>query len=182
MKRIISIAAVAAFALPLFANAQSYYYPPTYNYGYGQQQQQQQQQGGMYYSQPQYPIVYQQPQQYYQPPQPNYYQYYQQPQYYQTSSYQPQYYQPTSWGSAPQYSIGQYVPNTGSYGYGLTTGSYAQPGAYAGTPNPYLDTGYFTGNYDAFQSPICYFPSYGTADCGSDPREPVYDVWSGTYY
>lgn len=166
------ITLASVLALPFVASAQTYYYPPTYNYGYGQQQQQQQGWGGYM------PVNYYQPQ-YYQPQyQPIVYQpssYYAQPSSYYT-------YQPSSWGPAPQYTPGQYVPNYGSYGYGMTTGSYATPGAYSGTPNPYLDTGYFTGNYDAFQSPICYFPSYGSADCGSDPRQPVYDVWSGTYY
>lgn len=169
MKRT-ALAAAFFFAMPLIASAQSYYYAPNSGYGAMQQQQQQQQQGGYaQYYQPQYYAP-----QYYQP------QYYQpQPQYYQ----QPPYYQPSSYYQPQYYTVGQQVPNYSSFGgSGFSYSANPSQGGYSGTPNPYLDSGYFTGNYDAFQSPICYFPSYGSADCGSDPRQPVYDVWSGTYY
>lgn len=70
----------------------------------------------------------------------------------------------------PQY----YYP---SYSYD----SYGYSGGYSSTPTPYARS-YPTGDTDFFGTQICYWEGYGRADCGSNPRQPVYDIWTGTWY
>lgn len=147
---------LAASLAPAAASAQSYYHPNSYTYYPGSY-------GYPAYDYYQYiPVM---PYVSVYAPQTNY-----QPSY----AYQQQQQQQSGGYSYPGSSYPLFYPQS-AYRYGR----YGYP-SYGSMMYP--EQGYFTGDYDAFQSPICYFPSYGRADCGSDPRQPVYDVWTGTWY
>ena len=108
----------------------------------------------------------------YQTPQP-YQTYAQNYQPYQQPSYQPTY--------QPQYQQMNYPEAhqqpTYNSGYSTGNGLFAQypryPGSY-GTPTgdtiPYVN------------EPLCYYPDYGRASCYTDPRQRIYDYWTGTWY
>ena len=168
------------------------YLTPTYQQGYAQP--------SSYYGQQYVPQYYQQPQTSYTMPQYNYGSPYV---YVQPINYQPftQYvggfggqqqqqqqaqYAPASYGYGggygPNYGYGYPTVTNGYYpqpSYGYSTGPYA---GYYGANNPPIDVGYYTGDHDTFGGAICYYADYGRADCGSNPRQPVYDAWTGTWY
>jgi hypothetical protein len=98
--------------------------------------------------------------------QPNY-QY--QPQY-QSMSY-PQYgYQNYGYGYPNYQNYSYYPQNYGSYGYQAQP-SPVHPGYPTGETMPWLG------------GELCTFPGYeGRAICGSNPRQYVYDHWTGTWY
>ena len=77
-----------------------------------------------------------------------------------------------------QYSYPQYntYPN---YGYG---GGYGGDNSYGHSYGP-SGYGYPTGDtVPLIGGPLCEFPDYGRAACGSNPRQFVYDSWTGTWY
>src|SRR3989344_2979230 len=58
------------------------------------------------------------------------------------------------------------------YGYAQQASAYI-PASY----------GYPTGDTDTFGSPLCIWPGYdGRASCDSNPRQPIYDPWTGRWY
>lgn len=61
------------------------------------------------------------------------------------------------------------------YGYGATYGaSYGSYGGYGPMQ---------TNDYDALGNPLCQWGGFPTASpCSFDPHQPVYDVYTGTYY
>lgn len=140
------------------SNYQPYYQPmqpmqPMYAYAYSPAQSYQ----STYINYPQQNYSYGYPQQY------SYG--YGAPQY----SYYPQQYSYPQYNSYPQYSY----PN---YGYG---GGYGGGGGYgpSGYGTPTGDTNPWLGGE------LCTFPGYdGRANCGSNPRQFVYDHWTGTWY
>lgn len=96
--------------------------------------------------------------------------------------YQPQYqagypqqygYQNYGYSYPTQQNYNYYPQN---YGYGGGYGGYAQqspvhPGYRTGETMPWLG------------GELCTFPGYeGRAICGSNPRQYVYDHWTGTWY
>ncbi len=86
---------------------------------------------------------------------------------YTPTYYAPQYYQPVSYYNYPSYPSSGY--GTTNYGYGST-------------PSPY-NASYATGDTDTFGYALCNWEGYyGRARCDSNPRQPVYDHWTGTWY
>lgn len=94
-----------------------------------------------------------------------YYEYYE-PYYYEDVYYYPQYH---DYYYPSQYSYPAYYPSYPSYGYGYST------------PSPY-NYSYPVGDTDTFGSDICYWEGYGRGLCDFNPRQPVYDHWTGTWY
>lgn len=126
MKRIATIAALCALALPAGTSAWSYVQDPAVYWGYYEYE---------YY-----------PEYYY----PHYEIYY-------PTYYYPEYYT-------------YHVPALVTY----------QPYGYT-APSPYVYP-YPVGDTDTFGSPICYWQGYGRGLCEFNPRQPVYDHWTGTWY
>ncbi len=125
----------------------------------------------------------------YQGPAPYYQQYYQ-PMY--ASAYAPSQnttiYQP-NYQSQPQFLSMSY-PQYGyqNYGYGGYQNYSYYPQNYGGygyqaQPSP-VHPGYRTGETMPWLGgELCTFPGYeGRAICGSNPRQYVYDHWTGTWY
>lgn len=83
----------------------------------------------------------------------DYYSYYN---YYQQPSYQ---YQPTYYQQPYQYT----------YDYGYST------------PSPH-NYSYPTGDRDALGNDLCFWEGYGRSSCDFNPRQPVYDYYTGTWY
>jgi len=129
----------------------------------------------------------------YQGPAP-YYQPYYQPMYahayapsQNTSIYQPNYqYQPQyQTMSYPQYGYQNYgygYPSYQNYSYYPQNYGYGGYG-YQAQPSP-VHPGYPTGETMPWLGgELCTFPGYeGRAVCGSNPRQYVYDHWTGTWY
>lgn len=73
----------------------------------------------------------------------------------------------------PQYSQPSYLQQPYYYGYGSSYG-YS-------TPSPY-NYRYPVGDTDAFGYDLCYWEGYGRSRCDFNPRQPVYDYYTGTWY
>lgn len=86
------------------------------------------------------------------------------PTYYDYGYYDYTYYYPTY----QSYTYPQY------YSYPTITYGYS-------APSPY-NYSYPVGDTDTFGSPICYWEGYGRGLCDFNPRQPVYDHWTGTWY
>lgn len=77
------------------------------------------------------------------------------------------------------YDSSYYYPQTSSYGY--SSGYY--PTSYYSSYNMYPQPAtYYSGGSTIFGTPLCSFPGYGNVACGTDPRQPVYDYWTGHWY
>lgn len=89
---------------------------------------------------------------------------------YYDSSYYPVYY----------YDYYQYQP---VYSYQQSTYYPQYYPNYQGysTPSPY-NYSYPVGDTDTFGYDICYWEGYGRSRCDFNPRQPVYDYWTGTWY
>ncbi len=105
-----------------------------------------------------------------------YYDYYYVPTYYPVQYYYPEYAYysyPTAYYQ-PTYYVPEYVSYP-SYGYsGYSSYGYS-------TPSP-SNWSYPTGDTDTFGYDICNWEGYGRGRCDSNPRQPVYDHWTGTWY
>jgi|SRR3989344_4096772 len=67
-----------------------------------------------------------------------------------------------------------YQPQYGYNQYGYTQQASAYIPATSGYP---------TGDTDTFGSPLCMWAGYdGRASCDSNPRQPIYDPWTGRWY
>lgn len=74
---------------------------------------------------------------------------------------------------SPQpYPIMQYYPQAPQYYYPQYYGSQMYP----------MPATQYTGTTNFFGQPMCSFPGYGAVACGTDPRQPVQDVWTGQWY
>ena len=99
-----------------------------------------------------------------------YYTYYDPYTYYYPTTYYPQ----TSYYYPQQYYSYEYPTYYQSY--------YGQPYyGYSSTPSPYNYSSP-TGDTDTFGYDICYWEGYGRGRCDFNPRQPVYDHWTGTWY
>jgi hypothetical protein len=94
--------------------------------------------------------------------------------YYQPTYYQPVAYQPAYSYYQPSYSYYQPYQYYGSaYGYG---------GYGYSAPSPYNRSSP-TGDRDLWGHDLCYWEGYdGRARCDFNPRQPVYDPYTGTWY
>ena len=88
------------------------------------------------------------------------YQYMNYPQSY-NAGYYPQTYQQPTYNTGYSNGNGLFVP------YPRYPGSYGTP---TGDTIPYVN------------EPLCYYPDYGRASCYTDPRQRIYDYWTGTWY
>lgn len=95
--------------------------------------------------------------------------------YYGQNSY---YYYPTYYDPQTYYYPQQYYYEYPSYPAYPTYTSYY---GYTSTPSPY-NYSYPTGDTDTFGYDICYWEGYGRSRCDFNPRQPVYDHWTGTWY
>lgn len=92
----------------------------------------------------------------------------------QQYSYYP--YQPTQYYYPQQYSYNQPMQYSAYTPY-----SSYMPTSYS-TPGPW-NASYRTGDTDTFGYELCNWDGYqGRARCDSNPRQPVYDAWTGTWY
>ena len=91
--------------------------------------------------------------------------------YYPTYDHYYDYYDPgygaSYYPSSYYYPVQYYYPQP--YGYG------------ASTPSPY-NYSYQVGDSDTFGYDLCYWEGYGRGRCDFNPRQPVYDHWTGTWY
>ncbi len=102
--------------------------------------------------------------------------------YYYAPTYYPQQYY------YADYSYLYYPQNYSYYYYPHTTSSYypqyhTYPAYSYGnsSPSPY-NWSYPTGDTDTFGYDICNWEGYGRGRCDFNPRQPVYDHWTGTWY
>lgn len=105
-----------------------------------------------------------------------------------TTIYQPNYqYQPSyqyQQMGHPQYGYQNYGYQNYGYGYpNYQSYSYGGGYGYQAQPSP-IHPGYRTGETMPWLGgELCTFPGYeGRAICGSNPRQYVYDHWTGTWY
>jgi len=96
------------------------------------------------------------------------------------------FYDPYEGGTDWMGYVSQYVP---TYQPNYTYSSQSQYGynqyGYAQQASAYIPAsyGYPTGDTDTFGSPLCIWPGYdGRASCDSNPRQPIYDPWTGRWY
>ena len=107
----------------------------------------------------------------------------------QNYNQQPNYYPQQNYS---QQNTQHYYPYTNTYRNANSYPMYnvSQPQydpTYASFSNYYTQyphkVGAYTGNTDLFGTPLCNWPGgYKGYDCGSDPSQPVYDPYSGTWY
>jgi hypothetical protein len=74
-----------------------------------------------------------------------------------------------------------YYPQQVSYYYYPQYSAYPTYSYGSAAPSPY-SWSYPTGDTDTFGYDICNWEGYGRARCDFNPRQPVYDHWSGTWY
>lgn len=98
--------------------------------------------------------------------------------YYPTTYYPTAYYPQTSYYYPQQYYSYEYPTYYQSYYQSYYGQQYY---GYSSTPSPY-NYSYPVGDTDTFGSPICYWEGYGRGLCEFNPRQPVYDHWTGTWY
>jgi hypothetical protein len=83
-----------------------------------------------------------------------------------------------------QYTAQPYQQQNQYYGSGYSSPeydpSYAPYSNYY-TTYPQQNNGY-TGDHDAFGSPLCNWQGYGRSDCSFNPHQWVYDPYTGTWY
>jgi hypothetical protein len=93
---------------------------------------------------------------------------------------QPMYYDYGYYSGYQNYSYNYYP--TYSYPTYNTYNPYYDPyDAYF--PSTQLSYGYPTGDAVPWLGgEMCYYPDYGRSPCAFDPHQPIYDVWTGTYY
>jgi len=76
-------------------------------------------------------------------------------------------------------SYSPYYYDTSYYYYPET---YTYPSyTYASTPSP-SNYSYPIGDTDTFGNSLCDWEGYGRGRCDFNPRQPVYDHWTGTWY